>query len=98
MAQELGCRLSESSTDLAAGYISGVLAMDYFISLFTCLLVPGKGASTAEIAAFVIPTPHKPLIVSILSAGTFFGAIIAEILQIGLAEEPRLLLVALFTP
>ena len=60
-----------------SGYISGVIGMDYFIHLFTGLPIPGPGASTAEIAAFVIPTDHKSLIVSILSAGTFFGAIIA---------------------
>jgi MFS family permease len=60
-----------------SGYISGVLAMDYFIHLFTGLPIPGPNASTAEVNAFVIPTPHKSLIVSILSAGTFFGAIIA---------------------
>lgn len=60
-----------------SGYISGVLAMDYFISLFTGLPIPGPGASKAVQNAFVIPTPHKSLIVSILSAGTFFGAILA---------------------
>ena len=60
-----------------SGYISGVLGMNYFISLFTGLPIPGANASSAETAAFVIPTPHKSLIVSILSAGTFFGALLA---------------------
>jgi hypothetical protein len=60
-----------------SGYISGVLAMDYFIHLFTGLPIPGPDATTAVKNAFVIPTPHKSLIVSILSAGTFFGAILA---------------------
>jgi MFS family permease len=60
-----------------SGYISGVLAMEYFIHLYTGLPYPAANASAAEIAAFVLPTPHKTLIVSILSAGTFFGAIIA---------------------
>ncbi|CZT49004.1 probable high-affinity glucose transporter RGT2 [Rhynchosporium secalis] len=60
-----------------SGYISGVLAMDYFINMLTGKPIPGVGASAAELAAFVIPTSHKTLIVSILSAGTFFGAIIA---------------------
>ncbi len=60
-----------------SGYISGVLAMDFFIHLFTGLPIPGPNASAAETAAFVIPTPHKSLIVSILSAGTFFGALLA---------------------
>jgi MFS family permease len=60
-----------------SGYISGVLAMDYFIHLFTGLSIPGPDASKAVQNAFVIPTPHKSLIVSVLSAGTFFGAILA---------------------
>lgn len=60
-----------------SGYISGVLAMNYFIHLMTGLPIPGPGATTAETDAFVIPTPHKSLIVSILSAGTFLGAILA---------------------
>ncbi|KAK6583543.1 hypothetical protein PZA11_003273 [Diplocarpon coronariae] len=60
-----------------SGYISGVLAMDYFINMLTGKPIPGPGASQAELDAFVIPTSDKTLIVSILSAGTFFGAIIA---------------------
>ena len=60
-----------------SGYISGVLAMKYFIHLFTGLPIPGADASDAETAAFVISTSNKSLIVSILSAGTFFGALIA---------------------
>jgi MFS family permease len=60
-----------------SGYISGVLGINYFINLFTGLPIPGTGASDAEIAAFVIPTSHKTLIDSILSAGTFFGALMA---------------------
>ena len=60
-----------------SGYISGVLAMNYFIHLFTGLPIPGPNATTAETDAFVIPTPHKSLITSILSAGTFLGALIA---------------------
>ena len=51
--------------------------MDYFINMMTGKPIPGADASAAELAAFVIPTSHKTLIVSILSAGTFFGAIIA---------------------
>lgn len=60
-----------------SSYISGVLAMDYFIALYTGLPIPGADATAAQTAAFVIPTGHKTLIVSILSAGTFFGALMA---------------------
>lgn len=60
-----------------SGYISGVLAMPYFIALYTGLPVPGNDASEVELAAFVVATGEKTLIVSILSAGTFLGALIA---------------------
>lgn len=43
------------------GYINGILGMNYFVNEF------GNGASS-------IPAGTKSLIVSILSAGTFFGA------------------------
>ncbi|KAH6655410.1 putative transporter [Truncatella angustata] len=48
-----------------SGYISGVNGMDYFIKL-----IDGPNATELE-------TWKKSLIVSIMSAGTFFGAIIA---------------------
>ncbi|KAB8297956.1 hypothetical protein EYC80_001734 [Monilinia laxa] len=60
-----------------SGYISGVMGMDYFIHLYTGKPIPGVGASSAELAAFVLPASDKSLITSILSAGTFFGALIA---------------------
>jgi MFS family permease len=49
--------------------------MNYFIHLFTGLSIPGPGASAAEIAVFVLPSWQKSLITSILSAGTFIGAL-----------------------
>ncbi|KAL4981298.1 general substrate transporter [Aspergillus falconensis] len=56
-----------------SGYINGVLGMDYFIHEFT-----GKvKADLDDEADFAISSSNKSLIVSILSAGTFFGALIA---------------------
>ncbi|OQE17891.1 hypothetical protein PENSTE_c019G07889 [Penicillium steckii] len=55
-----------------SGYISGVLSMDYFIETFEDL-----DKATTPASKFVIPSPRKSLIVSILSAGTFFGSLIA---------------------
>ncbi|KAJ5946121.1 hypothetical protein N7454_002960 [Penicillium verhagenii] len=55
-----------------SGYIGGVLDMDYFISAFM-----GLDKATTPAADFVIPAAKKSLIVSILSAGTFFGALLA---------------------
>lgn len=60
-----------------SGYISGVLGMPYFKHEFTGLPYPGPRASSAEVADFVIPAWRQSLIVSILSAGTFIGALIA---------------------
>jgi sugar porter (SP) family MFS transporter len=55
-----------------SGYISGVVGMDYFISTFENLPMSEAGSDN-----FVLPSSRKSLIVSILSAGTFFGALIA---------------------
>ncbi|KAF7869651.1 hypothetical protein EAF04_004435 [Stromatinia cepivora] len=60
-----------------SGYISGVMGMPYFIHLYTGKPIPGHDASKAVKDAFVLPASDKSLITSILSAGTFFGAIIA---------------------
>jgi sugar porter (SP) family MFS transporter len=60
-----------------SGYISGVMAMNYFVHLYTGLPIPGPNATTAETTAFALPAWKKSLITSVLSAGTFFGALIA---------------------
>ena len=60
-----------------SGYISGVLGMNYFIHLYTDIPIPGPNASATELANFTLPAWKKSLITSILSAGTFFGALIA---------------------
>jgi sugar porter (SP) family MFS transporter len=51
-----------------SGYISGVMGMNYFIHQFT-----GKVNDGSE--NFSLPASDKSLITSILSAGTFFGAL-----------------------
>jgi sugar porter (SP) family MFS transporter len=60
-----------------SGYISGVMGMNYFIHLYTGLPIPAADADKATLAAFTLPAWKKSLITSILSAGTFFGALIA---------------------
>src|ERR1700733_3785439 len=55
-----------------SGYISGVMGMTYFIHRFTGLDPPPTPKDN-----FSLPSWKKSLITSILSAGTFFGAIIA---------------------
>jgi MFS transporter, SP family, sugar:H+ symporter len=59
------------------GYINGTMAMKYFIHQFTGLPYPGPDASVSVMADFAIPAWRQSLIVSILSAGTFTGAVAA---------------------
>lgn len=62
-----------------SGYISGVMGMPYFINLFTGLPIPpdSEPENSPIRKAFTLPAWKKSLITSILSAGTFFGALIA---------------------
>jgi len=62
-----------------SGYINGVLGMKYFITLYTGLDPndPRFQKNGSEPKGFALPSSHKSLIVSILSAGTFFGALMA---------------------
>lgn len=69
------------------GWMGGVLNMDYFIKQYTGqeypdLVYPGLSAKSDEIVAyrktkFSVSPSNQSLTTSILSAGTFFGAIIA---------------------
>ena len=56
-----------------SGYIGGVLGMNFFIHKFQGLPYP-PATPTDQ---FTISSTNNSLIVSILSAGTFFGALIA---------------------
>jgi len=60
-----------------SGYISGVMGMPYFINLFTGIPIPPSDADEQTKKDFTLPAWKKSLITSILSAGTFFGALIA---------------------
>jgi sugar porter (SP) family MFS transporter len=60
-----------------SGYISSVMGMPYFVHLFTGIPYPPPGASDDVKNAFALPDWKKSLITSILSCGTFFGALIA---------------------
>jgi len=56
-----------------SGYINGVLGMDYVIHTYTGLDYSNRGNEDV----WHLPSWQQSLIVSILSAGTFFGALIA---------------------
>jgi MFS family permease len=62
------------------GWMSGVLAMPYVITQYTGLPSPPGGTSAAAVklqGEFHLTARDQSLTTSILSAGTFFGAIIA---------------------
>lgn len=57
-----------------SGYISGVLGMNFFKQQFGS---PGHTNDSTAYHGYIYATWQKSLITSILSAGTFFGAIFA---------------------
>jgi MFS transporter, SP family, sugar:H+ symporter len=61
------------SNDASSTLVSNSVGMDYFIHLYTGLPYSDK----ANTALWTIPAWQHSLIVSILSAGTFFGALLA---------------------
>ena len=60
-----------------SGYISGVMGMPYVIHMYTGIPIPAADAPKSVKDAFTLSASNKSLITSILSAGTFFGALIA---------------------
>lgn len=71
-----------------SGYISGILGMDYVKENFG-QAVPKDNANPT---GFVIPTSRKSLITSILSAGTFIGALASGMLAEWLGRRITILL------
>ncbi|MCJ1241129.1 hypothetical protein MMC14_009133 [Varicellaria rhodocarpa] len=61
------------------GWMGGVLGMKYFIRQYTGLPYPDANSPTytTDKTNFHLPASDQSLLTSILSAGTFFGAIIA---------------------
>lgn len=70
-----------------SGYISGVQGMNYFIHLYTGLPYPPATSKDD----FTLPSWQKSLITSILSAGTFFGALIAGDLADFVGRRPTII-------
>jgi sugar porter (SP) family MFS transporter len=81
------------------GWMGGVLAMPYFIRLYTGLdypsdVFPGDTTSDAYIAYksnFVLSAYEQSLTTSILSAGTFFGAIMAGDIADFIGRRPTII-------
>ncbi|KAJ7624698.1 general substrate transporter [Roridomyces roridus] len=59
------------------GWMGGILGMPYFINMYTGKPFPENPDAAHLPADFALPAWEKSLMTSILSAGTFFGALIA---------------------
>ncbi|KAJ6461820.1 general substrate transporter [Mycena vitilis] len=60
------------------GWMGGVLGMPFFINMYTHMPYPAEPFNAAHLpASFSLPAWEKSLMTSILSAGTFFGALVA---------------------
>ncbi|MCJ1476512.1 hypothetical protein MMC13_005178 [Lambiella insularis] len=60
-----------------SGYIGSVMGMNYFVNLITGIPIPPANAPKSVTDAFTLSSANKSTITSVLSAGTFFGALIA---------------------
>ncbi|KAJ7856624.1 general substrate transporter [Mycena leptocephala] len=65
------------------GWMGGVLGMPYFIQMYTHKPYPPAGFDAAHLPVdFSLPAWEKSLMTSILSAGTFFGALVGDVADI----------------
>ncbi|KAI5865050.1 general substrate transporter [Durotheca rogersii] len=83
------------------GWMGGVLAMPYFISLYTGIpydyyVVNADGTIGGPIGAskeeFVLPSATQSLFTSILSCGTFFGALVGGDIADFVGRRPTIIL------
>ncbi|KAJ6459167.1 general substrate transporter [Mycena vitilis] len=74
------------------GWMGGVLGMPYFIHMYTNMAYPPEPFSAANIPAdFSLPAWEKSLMTSILSAGTFFGALVAGDIADMIGRRPTII-------
>ncbi|KAB5571916.1 hypothetical protein GE09DRAFT_956866 [Coniochaeta sp. 2T2.1] len=75
------------------GWMSGVLAMPYFITLYTGIEYDydNKRPIGVDITEFALSSSQKSLMTSILSCGTFFGALIAGDIADFIGRRPTII-------
>ncbi|KAJ7336808.1 general substrate transporter [Mycena albidolilacea] len=75
------------------GWMGGVLGMPYFIQMYTHLPYPPAPVDAAHLPpSFGLPAWEKSLMTSILSAGTFFGALVAGDVADVLGRRPTIII------
>jgi hypothetical protein len=72
------------------GWMGGVLGMPFFIQMYSHKPYPPEPFNAAHLPAnFALPAWEKSLMTSILSAGTFFGALVAvRLYYTSIAPQP----------
>ncbi|KZW00719.1 sugar transporter family protein [Exidia glandulosa HHB12029] len=74
------------------GWMGGVLGMPYFIQMYTHKPYPQQPFNAAHLPPdFALPAWEKSLMTSILSAGTFFGALIAGDIADFIGRRPTII-------
>lgn len=75
------------------GWMSNVLGMPYFINQYTGIPIPDNIGPTVTLPSnFAVPAWEKSLTTSILSVGTFFGALIAGDLADFIGRRPTIIM------
>ncbi|KAK7042492.1 general substrate transporter [Favolaschia claudopus] len=75
------------------GWMGGVLGMPYFIQMYTHKPYPPEPFDAAHLPAdFALPAWEKSLMTSILSAGTFFGALVAGDIADVVGRRPTIIM------
>ncbi|KAJ6464143.1 general substrate transporter [Mycena vitilis] len=75
------------------GWMGGVLGMPFFINMYTHMPYPPAPVDAAHLpASFSLPAWEKSLMTSILSAGTFFGALVAGDIADMIGRRPTIIM------
>ncbi|KAI1631962.1 general substrate transporter [Biscogniauxia mediterranea] len=76
------------------GWMGGVLAMPYFISLYTGIPYDYDAAAPIGVSRdeFVLPSSTQSLFTSILSCGTFFGALVGGDIADFIGRRPTIIM------
>ncbi|KAF7366741.1 General substrate transporter [Mycena sanguinolenta] len=75
------------------GWMGGVLGMPFFIQMYTHKPYPPEPFSASNLPTdFALPAWEKSLMTSILSAGTFFGALIAGDIADAIGRRPTIIM------
>ncbi|KAJ7085514.1 general substrate transporter [Mycena belliarum] len=75
------------------GWMGGVLGMPFFIQMYTRMPYPPQPFDAAHLpASFALPAWEKSLMTSILSAGTFFGALVAGDIADMVGRRPTIIM------